>query len=243
MSVCGPNDMVLVEQGHRTLPGRLTDDLTHAIVSGAIPAGTKISESELANQYSVSRGPLREAIRRLEGRGLVCHTPHAGARVVTLNQNEVLEVYAVREALEGMAARLAAIHMSHKEIDELRILLDEHEVAINRAEGREYFQDEGDLDFHFRIVRGSENDKLINLLCGELYHLVRMYRYRSSRIASRPQKALAQHRQILDSIAARDGELAEILMRRHISGAQKNIALQLENNKGSNAIIDEKKND
>ena len=63
----------------------------------------------------------------------------------------------------------------------------------------------------------------------------------SSLIASRPQKALAQHRQILESIATRDGELAEILMRRHISGAQKNIALQLKNKKGSNAIIDEKK--
>ena len=85
-----------------------------------------------------------------------------------------------------------------------------------------------------------ENEKLINLLCGELYHLVRMYRYQSSRIASRPQKALAQHRQILESIAVRDEELAEILMRRHISGAQKNIALQLENKKGSNAIIEEK---
>ena len=130
--------------------------------------------------------------------------------------------------------------MSHREIDELRILLDKHEVAINRADGREYFQDEGDLDFHFRIVQGCENEKLINLLCGELYHLVRMYRYQSSRIASRPQKALAQHRQILESIAVRDEELAEILMRRHISGAQKNIGLQLENKKGSNAIIEEK---
>ncbi len=232
--------MRLIEEEHRTLPGRLIDNLTHAIVSGDIPAGTKISESELATRYSVSRGPLREAIRLLEGRGLVCHIPHAGARVITLNRNEVLEVYTVREALEGMAARLSAKHMSHREIDELRILLDKHEVAINRADGREYFQDEGDLDFHFRIVRGCENEKLINLLCGELYHLVRMYRYQSSRIASRPQKALAQHRQILESIAVRDEELAEILMRRHISGAQKNIALQLENKRGSNTIIEEK---
>lgn len=214
-------------QEHRTLAGRLTDELTHAIVSGAIPAGTKISEPELARQYAVSRGPLREAIRRLEGRGLVHHVPHAGARIVTLALNEVMEVYVVREALEGMAARLAARHMPRREVDAVRTLLDEHEAAIRRAEGREYFQEEGDLDFHFRIVRGSENQKLIALLCGELYHLVRMYRYRSSRAASRPQKALAQHRQIIESIAAGDEELAEMLMRRHIASARNNIAGQL----------------
>ena len=61
-----------------------------------------------------------------------------------------------------MAARLSAQHMSHREIDELRILLDKHEVAINRADGREYFLDAGALDYHFRIVRGCENEKLIN---------------------------------------------------------------------------------
>ena len=216
-------------QEHRTLAGRLIDELTHAIVSGAIPAGTKISEPDLANHYAVSRGPLREAIRRLEGRGLVRHVPHAGARVVTLELDEVMEVYVVREALEGMAARLAARHMPRSEVDAVRALLDEHEASIHRAEGREYFQEEGDLDFHFRIVRGSENQKLIALLCGELYHLVRMYRYRSSRTDSRPQKALAQHRQIIESIAAGDEELAEMLMRRHIAGARDNIAGQLAN--------------
>jgi len=216
-------------QEHRTLAGRLIDELTHAIVSGAIPAGSKISEPDLANQYSVSRGPLREAIRRLEGRGLVRHIPHAGARVVTLDLDEIMEVYVIREALEGMAARLAARHMPRKEVDAVRKLLDAHEASIHRADGREYFQEEGDLDFHFRIVRGSENEKLIALLCGELYHLVRMYRYRSSRSASRPQKALAQHRQIIETIATGDEELAEMLTRRHIAGARENIAAQLAN--------------
>jgi DNA-binding GntR family transcriptional regulator len=92
-------------------------------------------------------------------------------------------------------------------------------------------------------VRGSENEKLVNLLCGELYQLVRMYSYRSSRIELKPQKALAQHRQILNRTATRDKELAEKLMQQHIAITQKNIALQLAKNKGSNAIIDEKKND
>ena len=211
-----------------TIASRLTDDLTEAIVTGLIPAGQKISEPDLARQYEVSRGPLREAIRRLEGRGLVQHIPHTGARVVTLALEEVVELYLVREALEGMAARLAAENMQEGEIDSVRALLDEHEKAVQRSEGREYFQQEGDLDFHYRILRASNNDKLIALLGGELYHLVRMYRYRSSLTAERPQRALAEHRRILDAITERDGELAELLMRRHLAGARKSIAAQLD---------------
>ena len=211
-----------------TIATRLTDELTDAIVTGQIPAGEKISEPDLAKRYHVSRGPLREAIRRLEGRGLVRHIPHAGVRVVTLELKEVIELYAVREALEGMAARLAAEHMSDAEVDAIRTLLDEHELAVQQSDGREYFQQEGDLDFHYRVVQVSQNDKLIALLCGELYHLVRMYRYRSSQASSRPQRALAEHRRILDAIAERDGELAELLMRRHLAGARRSIAAQLE---------------
>ena len=211
-----------------TIASRLTEELTDAIVTGEIAAGEKISEPNLANRYDVSRGPLREAIRRLEGRGLVRHVPHAGVRVVTLGLDEVVELYAIREALEGMAARLAADHMSDTEIEAVRELLDEHEVAVQKSEGREYFQQEGDLDFHYRIVMASGNQKLIALLCGELYHLVRMHRYRSSRTASRPQRALTEHRRILDAVAERDGELAEFLMRRHLGGARQSIATQLE---------------
>ena len=215
--------------GHATtIATRLTDELTEAIVTGVIPAGQKISEPDLASQYEVSRGPLREAIRRLEGRGLVQHTPHAGARVVALTIEEVIELYLVREALEGMAARLAARHMREEEIEAVRTLLDEHEKAVQRSEGREYFQQEGDLDFHYRIVQATNNDKLIAMLGGELYHLVRMYRYRSSLTASRPVRALTEHRRILDAIAERDSELAEMLMRRHLAGARKSIAAQLD---------------
>jgi DNA-binding GntR family transcriptional regulator len=211
-----------------TIATWLTEELTDAIVTGAIEAGEKIREPDLAKRYDVSRGPLREAIRRLEGRGLVKHVPHAGVRVVTLDPEEVVELYAIREALEGMAAKLAAENMSDPEVEAMRLLLDEHETAVQRSEGREYFQQEGDLDFHYRIVQSSKNQKLIALLCGELYHLVRMYRYRSSRTASRPQRALTEHRRILDAIAERDGELAELLMRRHLSSARKSIAAQLE---------------
>jgi DNA-binding GntR family transcriptional regulator len=150
-----------------------------------------------------------------------------GARVVKLTVKELIEIYRVREALEGMACRMAAEFMPDDEIASLRTLLDEHERSVEQLDGRSYFQKEGDLDFHYRIVQGSRNAKLLELLGSDLYHLVRMYRYQFSVSSSRPMRALKEHRQIVDAIEARDPELAEMLMRRHISAARKNIEARL----------------
>jgi len=211
-----------------TLATNVMNMLVTAIVKGDIAPGTKISEPELARAYGISRGPLREAIRRLEGLRLVELKPHVGARVVQLSVKELIEIYRVREALEGMAARLAAQHMSQQEIDDLRSLLDNHEKTICELDGLSYFQKEGDLDFHYRIVKGSKNAKMLELLGSDLYHLVRMYRYQFSVSSSRPKRALKEHRQIVDAIESRDPELAEILMRRHISAARINIEEKLD---------------
>ncbi|WP_286237798.1 GntR family transcriptional regulator [Neptuniibacter halophilus] len=207
----------------RTLADRVCEQIVTAIVVGDIPPGQKISEPELARTYGISRGPLREAMRRLEALRLVERKPHIGARVVNLSAKELIEIYRVREALEGMACRLAAENMPQEEIDRLRELLDEHEKSIEQLDGRSYFQKEGDLDFHYRIVHGSKNAKLLEFLGGDLYHLVRMYRYQFSVSSSRPKRALKEHRQIIDAIESRDPELAEMLMRRHIGSARQNI--------------------
>ncbi|MEJ2693549.1 MAG: GntR family transcriptional regulator, partial [Candidatus Thiodiazotropha sp.] len=106
-----------------TLTDRLFDALQQAIVEGEIPQGSKISEPELARRHGVSRGSLREAIARLEARKLVERKPNLGARVVTLSYEQLIEIFQLREALEGMAARLAAQNMSGREIEELQALL------------------------------------------------------------------------------------------------------------------------
>jgi DNA-binding GntR family transcriptional regulator len=126
-----------------------------------------------------------------------------------------------------MACRLAAISMPQEEIDSLRALLDQHQQNIEQQEGQAYFQKEGDLDFHYRIVMASGNSKLQELLAADLYHLVRMYRYQFSLFSSRPTLALREHHQILDAIETRDEELAELLMRRHISASRRNIESKL----------------
>jgi DNA-binding GntR family transcriptional regulator len=223
-----PPDPALPKPGDGvTLTEWLYAQLRRAIIEGEIPAGSKLSEPELARRYGVSRGPLREAIRRLEAGNLVELKANVGARVVTLSPDQLLEVYRVREALEGMAARLAAEQMPQAEIDELRTLLELHQRQMAGQDGWNYFQKEGDLDFHYRIVKGSGNRRLIRLLCNDLYHIVRMYRFQFGMSSPRARPAFAEHLLIVDAIEARDPEQAEMLMRFHIRSSRRNVERRL----------------
>ncbi len=213
-----------------SLTERLHEQLRKEIVEGLIPAGSKLSEPELARRFGISRGPLREVIRRLEAGHLVELKANVGARVVALSPDQLLEIYVVREALEGMAARLAAARMTPREVADLRSLLDGHEHRVEHLTGQDgwaYFQKEGDLDFHFRIVKGSGNQRLCRLLCNDLYHLVRMYRYQFGMSSPRAKPAFSEHLQIVDAIEAGDGEQAEMLMRFHIRASRRNVERQL----------------
>ncbi len=209
-----------------TLGDAITQRLREQIITGEFAPGAKLSEPELAQRFGIGRGSLREALHRLEGMRLVERRPRVGARVAALGQRELIDLYTIREALEGMACRLAADLMPDEDIADTRRLLDGHSEepdtwTLSRDPGAE-----GILDFHFRIVQGSGNRELA-LMINDLSHRVRRYRYRSRRIRERPQRGLREHHQILDAIEARDGELAEMLMRRHIRSARRSIEAAL----------------
>ncbi|MFG6179090.1 GntR family transcriptional regulator [Halomonas sp. THAF12] len=207
----------------RTLAERVFQQLQDAIVRGELAPGSKITEPGLSRTYGISRGPLREAMRRLEAHRLIERVPHVGARVVKLSIKELLELFDVREALESMAARIAAEHMTAEEIAGLREVLALHERQSDLSRGEAYYQREGDLDFHYRIVQGSHNKMLMGMLCDDLYYLVRLYRTQFSASGSRPQRAFVEHHRIVDAIEAGDAELAELLMRRHVSASRENV--------------------
>ncbi|NRA83201.1 MAG: GntR family transcriptional regulator [Gammaproteobacteria bacterium] len=210
-----------------TLADQVLTKIQTAIIKGDLPHGTKINEQELAATYGISRGPLREAISRLESQKLIERIPHVGARVVSLDINELVDLFKVREVLEGMAARLAAENMTDQDITELTALLEKHEQSEQLQQGESYYQDEGDLDFHYLIITGSKNKTLINTLTIDLYHIIRMYRFQCSAETTRPKKAFKEHRRIIEAIQSRDGELAELLMKRHISAARINTEQRL----------------
>ncbi|EOR10559.1 GntR family transcriptional regulator [Acinetobacter tandoii] len=210
-----------------TLTDQIFRKIQTAIVSGEIAAGSKISEPELARVYGISRGPLREAIHRLEGQKLVERTAHVGARVVSLSHQQLFELYQIRENLEGLACRLAAQSIDKQQILNLREVLHMHAQDPDFKEGKGYYLQEGQDDFHYCIIKNCGNKTLEKMLCDELYHLIRMYRIQYSKTPNRPHRALSEHIRILDAIAEGDAELAELLMRRHIAASYQNIEQNL----------------
>ena len=211
----------------RSLVDVVAERIEAAIVSGELEPGAKLSEQALAASLGVSRGPLREAIRRLEGRNLLTRTPNVGVRVAKLSLKDLIDILLVREALEGMAAALAATRLSEAEIAALERLVESHGRQKSVAEGTGYYQESKDLDFHFRIVSGSGNARLRQMLTGDLYYLLRVYRYKSSTKPGRAQQALEEHRAVVAALRARDAEGAEQAMRAHLRHARRIFEDQL----------------
>jgi len=209
----------------KTLSNELTNTLRDAIITGEIAQGSKLSEIKLAKELDVSRGPLREAIRRLEGMKLIRHRPQQGARVVTLNLELVLQIYEARETLESKAAALATVNMSSQQIDELHRSID---VQSNQLKGRSasFVLAESDYAFHEMIIKGSNNKVIEYLLLHEIYNLIKMFRYQNEFARTSSSNTLVEHRQIAYAIEQRDAVLAEVTMRQHIVGARKRIKQQ-----------------
>jgi DNA-binding GntR family transcriptional regulator len=205
----------------------VAERLEAAIISGQLEPGRRLSEQALATSLGVSRGPLREAIRRLEGRKLLERTPNIGVRVAALSLRDLNEILLVREALEGMACGLAALNMPGAEIAALRKLLDSHEKQKSVQENKGYYQESKDFDFHFRIVAGSGNERLQQMLTGDLYYLLRVYRYKSSTKPGRAMEALQEHRDIVSALERRDPQGAEQAMREHLRHARRYVEEQL----------------
>ena len=218
MKIANPTQQAAV-----TTADKVFEQMQHAIVEGDIKAGSKISEPELAKGYQISRSTLREALNRLEKCHLIERTANVGSRVVQCTIEGLLELYITREALEGMACRQAAMNMSDEEISHMQDMLKIHAQTQDLKDGVAYYQEEGNLDFHYKVILGSHNKQLIDLICGQLYHLVRMYRCQFGMHSPRASRAFDEHANIIQAIADRDGELAEMLMRRHIAASRKNI--------------------
>ena len=206
----------------QTISGELTANLRDAIITGEIAQGSKLSETKLAAELDVSRGPLREALRNLEGMNLVYYVPQQGARVVMLHHELIMQIYETREALESKAAWLAANNMDSQEIDELHRIIDAQSRHMRESSGAS-FPAESDYDFHETLIRGSKNKVIEQALVYELYNLIKMFRYQNDFSRHSSTNALVEHRQVVYAIEQRDQELAETIVRRHIVHARENI--------------------
>jgi len=214
-----------------SLVDTIVDRLDNAIMTGELPLGARLSEQSLAEELGVSRGPLREALRRLEGRHLIVRVHNLGARVATFSKEDISQSLVIREALEGVAARCAAETMANEEIAELEALLTTQAERVGKYESFASYHKSLKNDFHFRIIQASRNDRLIDMLLKDGFYLLRIYRYRF-RLGDFPKRtpeAFSEHRAVLAAIAARNPEGAENAMRRHLRNANARLLQNFEN--------------
>lgn len=205
---------------NRTLWEQVRDQLREDILAGRLRPGTELSEVALARELGTSRGPLREALGRLASEGLITITPRRGAVVTQLTRQEFIDAYQVREALETFAVRLAVPRLSDVEIAHLRELCELMERAARDGEVQVFF--ETNTRFHEALVRASGNDKLHEvhrMLVGQMVP----YRPRSLELRGNLQQSVAEHREILAAIEARDAAHAVALLAAHIEVPQRVI--------------------
>lgn len=198
----------------------IADRLRDAISTGVFNAGQRLVESEITREFGVSRGPLREAFRRLAAEGLVDLQHHRGARVRRLSRAEVTALYEVREALEGLAARLAARHVRDGTVasHSLSTLVDQMTQALNQGALSTYVQ--LNKEFHDELVRLADNGPLAGLVRQLQVPLFRLQFRNIVDIASL-RLGQADHEAIASAVARGDEEAADVAMRIHIrrSGA------------------------
>ncbi|MFM1988493.1 MAG: hypothetical protein RJA99_1450 [Pseudomonadota bacterium] len=195
------------------------------IVEGRYLPGARLREQALAETLGVGRAPLREAVRVLEGRRMIERTPNAGVRVADPSVDDLEQMLVVREGLEGLAAREAAGRIGVAGLARLREIsariarLD----AAGPAGTAEVFRGSADGDFHRSIAQESGNRWLVQLLCDDLYPLIRLFRFRAALLRPDRARTHAEHDAIIARLQARDAAGAERLMREHVRASRERL--------------------
>ena len=192
---------------HKQLWETVADTLRDEILDGRLPAGTRLVETELAERFGVSRGPVRDALAELAREGLAVDLPRRGTFVSSLTEADLEEVYVIRRAIEEAAVRLAVERATPDELARLRVALDEVEAAY--AQGDLATAWEADMAFHRAYCRLSGNGRLLAMfdeLASQTVLLMRTAMATRSSLAWTPPVEV--HRRIADGIAARDPRAA-----------------------------------
>jgi DNA-binding GntR family transcriptional regulator len=204
-------------RGHHNAAEAVHMTLREAILHGVLPAGHALGEIQLAGVFGRSRTPIREAILKLESEGLAARFPRRGLVVAQITREEVLEVYAVREVLDGLSARLAALGTLPTELDRLVWLNDRLRAAADHGDANGMIQ--LNIEFHEAIGQSSRNS-LLQEFMRRIHEWVRRFEDTTMSFPGRGLEAVAEHETLIDAIRAHDAEAAERIARAHMNRAR-----------------------
>jgi DNA-binding GntR family transcriptional regulator len=194
--------------------------LAAGIVDGQIEPGTQLRPDTIAEQLEISATPVREALHRLEGDGLLVKLPYQGFFVREFTEQEVRQLYEMRAAMECFGVRLACQRMTPVELAWLRehqatgqSALEHDDIDAYRVYNR---------DLHAAIIRAARNSYLSSMM-GQLSLQSQMLMGRTIRLVGRPSRAIEEHQELIDHIEKHQEGPAERLMERHILSALEDI--------------------
>ena len=199
---------------HVALREQVLVELRRRIVDGEYREGERLTETRLADDFGVSRNPVREALRVVEAEGFVQILPRRGAVVATLDETAVRDLFAVRQQLETLAAGLAAERATPQGIAQLRDLIEQAAAATKAKD----FDRVAELNsaFHRAVIEVSGNRWLHSISAAMYHHVHWVFRVGA---AQRAPHSSEEHVRLVDAIEAGDAEAASTAARRHVEAA------------------------
>lgn len=210
---------------NKSLTNAVHEELERKIIAGDVMPGEALREVAIASDLGISRGPVREAMRILEERGLVTFTKNSGVFVRRLDAAQAAQIYQVRVPLEGLVGQLAAKNMDACARAQVRSLLERMQVVVTRGDTKSYAN--MNLEFHDCLALHTGNWVLY-----ETYRklVTQLKLFRSHTFQYRPETigiSLKEHSRIFDALAAQDETKASELLQAHAKDSLRRLQLTL----------------
>ncbi|NMG15017.1 GntR family transcriptional regulator [Aromatoleum bremense] len=199
----------------------VAERLRQRIYSHDLAPGTWVDEQALADDYGISRTPLREALKVLASEGLVTLKPRRGCYVTEISERDLDEIFGVMALLEGQCAHITARKATDADLERLRKIHEKLEKAAGGGDIDGYF--EANQAFHQALQKITDNRWLLQVI-EDLRKVIKLSRHHSLFSEGRLEQSLAEHRGILAALAERDAERAQLLMRAHIDSGRAALA-------------------
>lgn len=205
---------------HRTISSAVGDELRRRILDGTFQSGVQLRQDALAEEFGISRIPIREALVQLESEGLVKIVPHKGAIVSELSISEIDELFELRLLLEPRLLEASAPHLTAEDFAQLHAILDEYNSEIKAMHVGRW----GELNtrFHLLMYRHAEKPRSLTLVANLLQDCDRHARIQLS-INNNTERATREHNELVTLCEQRQFDTASALLKSHIEHAGKSL--------------------
>lgn len=190
-----------IEDTRKTIAGIVQERIREAILTGGIPAGSRIDQAQLAQDLNVSLVPVREALKKLEGEGFVQIIPRRGAFVTATSVKDMEQLYFARAILEGQAAYHAIGRLTDADFKHLEHYMQTMDAALQAHDYAAF--NEANRAFHFRIYNANHNSYLTNMIAS-MWDLAERYRFRYLVLRDQSEVIQREHQTILDACRSAD---------------------------------------